>query len=207
MAEVKTRPLVLFVVGSVAVVGLSIFFLWDSEPAEPTLVAADASLAQGSQSVRGASIDTARVRPPDEDEPGGGDLPVIDPEPAPQVEPERPPREAPPPAEPPIVPTDAALAEAPALLAARERAKVEVEGVVESRRTAIRNACWNGSKGASATFPIQASFGADGGLLALSVSDDRSAPEVAACVRAQPMPLKIDPPGVGVTVDVPLTLP
>ncbi len=108
---------------------------------------------------------------------------------------------------PPIPPSAAAEAESEAIMAVRAQVQKEVKAAVESRHRAIRNACWNGSKSGSATLPMQASFGADGGLLALSIADDRGAPELGACVRAQPLPLKVDPPGVGVTVDVPLTFP
>jgi len=116
--------------------------------------------------------------------------------------------EPPPEPAPPVPPSAAAQAESAAVLAVRAQVQAEVAQAIESRRRALRNACWQGSASGSATLPLQASFGADGGLLALSIADDRNAPaELGACVRAQPLPLAIEPPGVGVTVDVPLTLP
>lgn len=207
MAEQRT--LILLVAGSVGVVALMVAMLRGGEPARPAVAKATDTAVQQPLGVRDAEADSARRGRPDADDGAAGppQLPAIAPVAANSEEPPpREPVEPPAPAEP-IVPSADDEAAADAVAAVMPRVKAEVEDAIESRRRAIRNACWSGGKAASATFPTQASFGPDGGLLALSIADDRAAPGVGECVRAQPLPIKIDPPGVPVTVAVAVTLP
>jgi len=204
----EQRTLMFLIAGSVGVVALMFVALRDGGSAKPTVAAVSDAPVQQPLGVRDAEADSARRRPDADDAAATPpQLPAIAPIAADSEEP--PPRPPAPPSEPaePIVPSADDLAGAEAVAAVMPRVKAEVEDAIESRRRAMRNACWSGGKAASATFPTQASFGADGGLLALSIADDRAAPGVGECVRAQPLPLKIDPPGVPVTVAVAVTLP
>ena len=111
-----------------------------------------------------------------------------------------------PPSEP-IVPTAYAIAASEAAQAAQAEVLAQVQGIVGDARQNLRNSCWTGDVPAAAVFPMSATFGEDGNMLALSITDDRSAPQVGACIRNQPWALKVDPPGVKVTVELPIELP
>lgn len=117
--------------------------------------------------------------------------------------------EPPPPPAPPIPPSAGAMAESEAILAVQPKVLAAVEEALADQRLAIRRRCWNGNVPASASFPVEASYGADGTMLALNIGDSRDAPTIGGCVREQPglVPPKIDAPGVGVTVKSSLTLP
>lgn len=196
----------LFLAGGAAIVVLSIVYLGRAETPAPTVATHPGEHA--AIGVRQAEIDSAQRRVDEPLPAAAPEVPAL-PAPAPEGVPGDDPRRGTPqePA-PPVAPGAGAVAESEAVLAVRKQVEDQVVGVLGDRRQALRNACWNGGKGSSATFPVQASFGADGGLLALSIADDRTAPAgVGACVRAQPLPLKVDPPGVAVTVDVSLSLP
>lgn len=117
--------------------------------------------------------------------------------------------EPPPPPAPPVPPSAGALAESEAILAVQPKVLAAVEEALEDQRVAVRRRCWTGKVPASASFPVEASYGADGAMLAFSVGDSRDAPAVGGCVRDQPglVPPMVDAPGVGVTVKSSLTLP
>ncbi len=112
-------------------------------------------------------------------------------------------------AAPPIAVSAVAVAESAEILAARPQVLAAVEGALAARRREISGACWAGEVPASASFPVEASYGADGLLLALSISDDRRAPGIGACIRTQAtlIPPSIAAPGVPVTVQTSLMLP
>lgn len=206
MIEPRVRNLIVLLGASVGVVGLAVFFLARGGDGGPAI--APEAVAQGAFGVHGAASDSARRRDGEADA-----APVVAPE-LPAVRPEvaspEPPRE-PRPVEvvvaPAIVPSAEALARSEAITAIMPAVKQEVDSRVEAQRKAIRDACWKDGKAAPASFPIEASFAADGRLLALSIADDRDAPEVAACVRTQPLSLTIKPPGIDLTVQTALTLP
>ncbi len=211
MAEQRVGGLITVLAASVGIVALVYVMFGRGDP--QTVVAARKDVAgQQSLGVRAADADSARRLALDDAAAAEPQLPAVAPimpiMPIMEVEQaqRRPVVE---PTEPavPIVPDAAALAAADAVMEVMPRVKADVEAAIESRRQAMRNACWSGAKVATATFPTEASFAADGTLLALSVADDRAAPEVGACVRAQPLPLKIEAPGVPITVKVGLTLP
>ncbi len=111
-----------------------------------------------------------------------------------------------PPSEP-ILPTAYAIAASEGAQAVQADVLAQVQGLVSDQHQNLRNSCWTGNVPASAVFPMSATFGEDGNMLALSITDDRSAPQVGACVRSQPWALKVDPPGVKVTVELPIELP
>jgi hypothetical protein len=206
MTEPRVRTLIVLLGASAGIVGLAVFFM--VRGGERVRAAAPESVAQGSFGVAGAASDSARRRDGEVagPQPVAPELPAVLPEAVAPASP-RPDRPTEPQVSPAIVPSAADLARSEAIAAVMPAVKKEVAAGVDAQRTAIRNACWKGGNAASASFPIEASFAADGSLLALSIFDDRAAPEVGACVRAQPLPLAIEPPGVDVTVQVALTLP
>lgn len=207
MAQARARSLMLLVllVASVALVLLAFLLLSGAREAAPSV--ARPAPEQGAFGVRPAGSDPARRT--DEDQAVAGppaevaSLPAAPAELVAQRD-ERPTDAV---VSQPIVPSAETLAQDEAIAAVMPAVQKAVEARIEAQRRAIRNACWKRGNGESASLPIEASFAADGGLLALSISDDRAAPEVGTCVRAQPLPLAIEAPGVGVTVRVALTLP
>lgn len=204
MAEQRARGLIILLAASVGIVALA-YLMFGRGDQQPVVAASEDVAGQQSLGVRAAEVDTARRLALDDVAAAEPQLPAV----APIVEVEQAAPRPVVPTEPaePIVPDAAALAAADAVMEVMPRVKAEVEVAIESRRQAMRNACWNGAKVATATFPTEVTFAADGTLLALSVADDRAAPEVGACVRAQPLPLQITAPGVPITVKVGLTLP
>jgi hypothetical protein len=118
---------------------------------------------------------------------------------------------APPSAPPPALDPEAQAAN-DAYIALRTRVLGDVQRALDGQSDALRDACWQpGLTGgaASASFKINATFDADGKLLAKGISDDRDAgaPGVGQCLRQQPLALEIPPPGKAITVDAPLRLP
>jgi hypothetical protein len=105
------------------------------------------------------------------------------------------------------LPDAAAIAASEAYAAAMPAVKRQVQAAIAGQRSAIRHACWTGEGPASASFPVEASFDAEGNLLALSIGDDRGARGIAPCVREQPLRLDISAPGVPITVQATIDLP
>lgn len=156
--------------------------------------------------VRGEAVDSAAVRG-GADGPGAPAIALAGTRPATrEAVQER--GEALPPA-PPTPPSADAVAQSEAILAVQPRVLAAVDAALEEQRVAIRRRCWKGEVPASASFPVEASYGADGTMLAHSVGDSRGAPGVGGCVREQAnlVPPTIDAPGVSVTVKSALTLP
>lgn len=125
-------------------------------------------------------------------------------------------RQNPPPPPPPREPAPPLDAEAQAAhdahVALRTRVVADVQRELAKQSGALKDACWQpGLTGgaSSANFKINASFDADGKLLARGISDDRDAGAagVGECLRKQPLALEIPPPGQAITVDAPLRLP
>lgn len=160
--------------------------------------------------VRPAEVDSARRVVADP----APDVPLVLPTSRPEVEgPPEPPRRAEPVAEPPpppMVVTDEQRAAEAAHAELRGRVAKEVGRQLDGQRSALRNACWKGGS-AGADFKVEASFDAQGKLLAMGISEVRgpgtSTGDVGACLRQQTIPLSVDEPGAGVTVDVALHLP
>lgn len=119
------------------------------------------------------------------------------------------PEEAPAPTPEPVPVDPRALAESEARAQAGPDAQAAVDAGLAARREAVRRECWTGDVPASASFAVEATYGAEGELLALSVGDSAEAPAVGACVREQKglVPATIEAPGVGVTVQSTLSLP
>lgn len=167
----------------------------------------DASSKQSSQAqlgVRPDSVDSARRAA---EEPSAPALPGVRLAAGPEGAGAR--SGEPPPPSTPVPLSPSAAAEAEEILAAQPRVLAAVEEALESQRQRVRRSCWNGDVPASASFPVEASYSAEGTMLALSVTDDRGAPAVGACLRGQAalVPPTIEAPGVGVTVRTALTLP
>jgi hypothetical protein len=206
VAERRTWILISLLMASAGVMVLALTIFGRREP-DP-VVATTKEPGPQSLGVRAAGADSARRVEAGEDvEQPLPALPAV----APVEVVDESSRPGPPP-EPavPIVPSAEDVAASDAAMEVMPRVKAEVEEAIESRRKSLRNACWNSVKLASATFPMEATFAADGGLLAFSIGEDRGAPEVGACIRSQPrslVPLKIAAPGVPITVKVALTLP
>ncbi|MBL9100610.1 MAG: hypothetical protein JNL82_06620 [Myxococcales bacterium] len=182
------------------------------EAARPEAVAqAQVAPAGG---VRPAEVDPARRMDLD---PRAGD----DPPPLPAARPAEPApdedeRRAAPPVEPPPPPpplTEEQVAADQAATRLREQVAKAVGEQLGERRAALRKACWKDTGGASAAdFSVNASFDADGKLTGMGISDIRGPGSAATagvgqCLRSQVIPLNIEPPGQGVTVDVALRMP
>lgn len=111
---------------------------------------------------------------------------------------------------PPILLSEAATEEGKEILAAQPGVKAILDAHLLALRAEIRKSCWNGDDlPGSAKFVAEASYGADGGLLALNLSDSGAPQAVGGCVRETPnlVPAKVEAPGIAVTVRGTLTLP
>lgn len=103
---------------------------------------------------------------------------------------------------------DAQLAANAAHDALAAAARTEVESTLRGAHDQLKRACWRPTA-AAATFSYNMSFGADGKLLALGISDTGSegAGPVGACLRAQALDLDIAAPGRRLAVDIDLAFP
>lgn len=193
MAEKTGQTLVIVLAASVVLVGVCVVLLWPSRgPTDASEPAAKAMLSR--LGVQGAETQSARRV---EAAPAAA-APIGLPEARPEAVVARP---------EPVAPAAVVVAD-PAALAVRSQVVVELDAALAASRQALRNACWKaGGDAAAANFPIEATFGPDGGLLAFSIADDLSAPGVGACLRSQPLALKVAAPGVHATVATRLTLP
>lgn len=110
---------------------------------------------------------------------------------------------------PPEPPSAEAIAESEAILAAQPAVQEAVDGAWKDRREGVRRSCWSGTTPASASFPVEVTYSAEGQMLALSISDDAAAPGIGDCVRGQSglVPPTIEAPGVSVTVRTSFGLP
>jgi hypothetical protein len=179
--------------------------------------AAKDSAALAADGVRPADHDSARQLAADGEvdaDPANPRLPTVAPERTAEARtrPEAPPPEPPP---PPVELTAEQKAAQDAYFALRDRTAGEVANVLGQQKDALRKACWKPSLTnglTSAMFALNASFDAEGKLLATAISDSRdaggaSAGAVGECLRSQALKLDIPAPGQGVTVDVALSLP
>ncbi len=113
---------------------------------------------------------------------------------------------SPPPAPPPVPPPP--LAEP-----VGDRVYQQAQAALDGLRPALVETCWTPpgpGEPASVLVTYDVTFGADGGIVALGISEQREAfrTSVADCLRKQPRPaLPIDPPGQGVRVVLGLRLP
>lgn len=110
--------------------------------------------------------------------------------------------EQPPPPPPRELTAEERAADA-AVSALRDKVAKEVGAQVKSQRSQLAKKC--GASGVK--YSLVASFDAEGKMVASGLSDVRGSegsPEVNACVRSQPLALQVEPPGQGVTIDVPL---
>lgn len=111
---------------------------------------------------------------------------------------------------PTVVPSAAAIAESNEVQAAQPGAKAAVDAWLASRRVKIRASCWDGDElPESVSFFAEVTYGAEGSLLALSLSDSGAPSAVRGCVSAvrDLVPPTIEAPGIPVTVRGTLTLP
>lgn len=202
-----SRGLLVIVGAGVGIVAVVAVFAWPAGEPTARRERAEAAGSARELGVRAEAVDTAR-RTAAADEAAA---PVVLPEVRPELGVDEDPRRGEPPAppEPPVPPSAAAMAESAASLAAQPKVLEAVEGALEDRRVAIRRSCWGGNVPAAASFPVEASYSAEGAMLSLSVGDSREAPGVGTCIRSQGLiiPQTIDAPGVGVTVRSALTLP
>ncbi|PCC71148.1 hypothetical protein SAMN02745121_04888 [Nannocystis exedens] len=83
------------------------------------------------------------------------------------------------------------------LESARAAATAELQKVLDDRRNSLLRAC--GGKDASNIF-VQATFGADGKLLAREFADHGNDTAVRECLQSQPFAMSIPPPGVELRV-------
>ncbi|MDC0671489.1 hypothetical protein [Nannocystis radixulma] len=81
--------------------------------------------------------------------------------------------------------------------AARTAATAELQKALDDQRGGLLRAC--GGKNSRGVF-LQATFGADGKLLAREFADNGSAADVSECLQSQPFAMSIPPPGVELTV-------
>lgn len=204
--DTRTWRLLALFGGGLAVLVFALWRFGGEKPPASASAAIDAS-TQANLGVKRLDSDSARLIEQSERPvaPPMPEMPAIRPEDVPVPQPE--PRDEPPPVSPPIEPSETDLAMSEEVLAAQEQAREQVEEALAGQRTAIRNACWKGGTADPVSVPIETTFAADGAMLALRIGDVRGQPGVAACVRLQPLAFKVDPPGVGVTVQSKLTLP
>jgi hypothetical protein len=202
-----TRGLAGMVAAGAAIVIVAALVLWpgaEQATREPTVGAAEQQQRLG---VRGERVDTARREVAEVAEAAAPAivLPGVRPEVTAVDERRR--VEPQPPAT--VIPLSGAeVARNDVVQAARPKVQAAVDGALADRHDALKRACWTGGA-AAASVPIEASYGADGKMVALSVSDDRAAPGLGSCVRAQAalVPAEIEAPGVGVTVQASLHMP
>lgn len=122
---------------------------------------------------------------------------------------ERPVRPAPPPGPPapPIAAGPGTNAASEASVAAQPEAAAALRAELDGRRDALRKACWPPGSDAAATFKVDVNYAADGSLVTLGVSDVPGMPGVGTCLMGQIIqkpPVLPEPPGVPVTVAVPV---
>jgi hypothetical protein len=139
-------------------------------------------------------------------------------------EPDAPPRPAPSapsaPAAPPAtqaalpIPAGFALGPPAAPKAIQEAATKDATAALEALRKKLVKACWAPAVAKEPTparskYLYQMTFDPSGKEIARGISEtrDESRPDVARCLREQPMGLTIPPPGAVVAVDVTLHLP
>lgn len=120
-----------------------------------------------------------------------------------------PPRTAPveDPPGPPLAGTPEMNALSEASAAVQPRVLAAVRADLERRRDDLRERCWPPGSKVAATFAVQATYAADGTLLALAVPDVFGLPGVGTCLMeqiGQTPPALPEPPGVDVAVTVPL---
>ena len=118
-----------------------------------------------------------------------------------QPRPDAPPAEPPP---PPLVLDDAARAAEAAAFELQKQVATQVSAQLGDQRSALKQACGS----AVGTFVYDLSFGADGKLLAVGLSEPRSpgAGAVGTCLRGRPLTLEVPAPGAPVNVKVALEL-
>lgn len=94
-----------------------------------------------------------------------------------------------------------------------DRVYRQAQAALDVVRPGLVKACWTPpgeGEPASILLTYDVTFGADGGILALGISEQRDAyrSSVAECVRRQPRPeLRVDPPGENVRVILGLPMP
>lgn len=118
-------------------------------------------------------------------------------------------------AAPPAVPAPAATPAPPAPQGepVPDRVYRQAQAALDVLRPGIVKTCWTppaAGEPAAILLTYDVTFGADGGILALGISEQREAfrTSVAECVRRQPRPeLRVDPPGQSVRVILGLPMP
>lgn len=199
-SERGTRVLIGALAGSVVIVIGALLMLRRAASPEP--LRSPPARAEPALGVRAGDVDSARREAPARVEAAA---PVMVVEPGVTLSPERERWLAAPPPPPPV--DLEAAARQVALADARTRVTAMLQDTLDARRSELRRACWKPGGAESAQVFVQARFAADGGLLDLAVADDGDDPTLRACVLAQKLALKIDPPGEELAVRATLALP
>lgn len=113
---------------------------------------------------------------------------------------------------PPVELSEAQVAANAAYLALQEQVSRDVGKQLDAQQAALKKACWKDTGGAKgADFAVNASFDAEGKMLAMGISEVRGAGAAAvgvgACLRQQAIALSVEKPGQSVTVEQVLHLP
>lgn len=206
-----------FYVLSTALVGATAAILWFAVGRDPARSSAAVGGAGGSSQsgddralgVRGADVDSARtagtVEVVSDPSRPGRELALTNAAPPQVTVAERSAGNAPPAA--PIAGGPGLAAEAEASAAAAPKVTAAVRADLERRRADLRAACWPPGSELGATFKVEATYGADGSLLALGVPEVPGLPGVGVCLMGQigtRPPALAEPPGVGVSIVVPV---
>jgi hypothetical protein len=210
MVDPTGLKLVLSVAGGLALLGGTWLFLGERAP-QPETAAATGVQAEVIGGVQPQAYDSPfrdRDARDGDDPPAPPTLPTIvaDASPPAADPPERGQPPEPPP--PPPVLDDAQLAANAAHEQLTAEARKQAATALRGAKGKLKSACWQSGAG-DATFSYNMSYGADGKLLAMGISEPRTAGAgaIGACLRSQAVQLDIPPPGKSVTVDVDLAVP
>jgi len=126
---------------------------------------------------------------------------------------------SPPPPPAPSLPASAIVPAAPAPTEAaapisHEQVEAQAAKALDAQKPTLRERCWDPAHKKKPTLP-KAEFvfemvfdGKTGQEIARGIREAQGTPpDVAICLRDQPMGLRIDPPGKSVKVEIPFTLP
>lgn len=210
MVDQTGLKIVLSVAGGLALLGGTWLFLGGRAP-QPEAAAAgvQAEVVGGVQPQAYDSPFRDRDARDGDDPAAPPSLPTLvadaSPSPVDSAERERPPPEPPPP--PPVLDDDQLAANA-AHEQLTAQARKQAANALRGAKGKLKSACWQSGAG-DATFSYNMSYGADGKLLAMGISEPRTAGAgaIGACLRSQAVQLDIPPPGKSVTVDVDLAFP
>ncbi|MFZ6182812.1 hypothetical protein [Nannocystis pusilla] len=108
---------------------------------------------------------------------------------------------------PPLTGSPGLNAASEASEAARPAVEAALRADFQARRDSLRKSCWPAGSDYAATFTVEATYTAEGQMVALGVPDVPGMPGVGTCLMgqiAQTPPALPQPPGVDVSVAVPI---